>query len=260
MAIRYFLIATCVPPLLRCYATSSSGCRGTRTNTSPSRSASQKFGGALLTLKEIEYFGAAQPGEFQDRLDRLIDRLLMPLAAEWLQGPREKDIVQRVKLLRIAMLPGMAAGTLAKSELHRPWRQLAGSYLAQQLAFYPPGYLAAHPTPERLLETVERFEEDLTDVARIHTPMRAVVAVGEAIDVSPEHTRCPDGDPLMTAIREQLEKMLAASSARSPDHERVRPPRNAHRFRRRRNCAVVLDATPRERESADEERYRRALA
>jgi len=71
-------------------------------------------------LKEIEYFGAAQPGEFQDRLDRLIDRLLVPLAAEWLKGRREKDIVQRVKLLRIAMLPGMAAGTLAKSELHRP--------------------------------------------------------------------------------------------------------------------------------------------
>jgi hypothetical protein len=106
-----------------------------------------KIGGALLTLKEIEYFGAAQPGEFQDRLDRLIDRLLVPLEAEWLKGRRGKDIVQRVKLLRIAMLPGMAAGTVAKSELHRRWRHLADIYLAQQLAFDPPGYLSAHPTP-----------------------------------------------------------------------------------------------------------------
>ena len=63
---------------------------------------------------------------------------------------------------------------------------------------------------------MERFEEDLTDVARIHTPIRAVLEVGEAIEVSPERTRSPDGDPLMTAIREQLEKMLAASSVRSP--------------------------------------------
>lgn len=106
-----------------------------------------KIGGALLTLKEIEYFGAAQPGEFQDRLDRLIDRLLVPLEAEWLKGRRGKDIVQRVKLLRIAMLPDMAAGTVAKSELHRRWRHLADIYLAQQLAFDPPGYLSAHPTP-----------------------------------------------------------------------------------------------------------------
>ena len=175
-----------------------------------------KIGGALLALKEIEHFGAAQTGRFQDRLDHLIDRLLVPLEAEWLKGRREKEIVQRVKLLRIAMVPDMAAGTLTDSELQRRWRQLADIYLAQQLAFYPPGYLSANPTPERLLETVERFEEDLTDVARIHTPIRAVLEVGEAIEVSPERTRSPDGDPLMTAIREQLEKMLAASSVRSP--------------------------------------------
>ncbi len=177
-----------------------------------------KIGGALLTLKEIEHLGAAQTGSFQDRLDRLIDRLLLPLEAEWLKGRREKEIVQRVKLLRIAMVPDMAAGTLAESELQRRWRQLADIYLAQQLALYPPDYLSAQPTPERLLETVERFEEDLTDTARLHTSIRAVVDVGEAIEVSPERMRSPDGDPLMTSIREQLETMLAASlaSARRP--------------------------------------------
>ena len=37
-------------------------------------------------------------------------------------------------------------------------------YLAGQLACYPPDYLAANPTPERLLETVERFEEDRFDL------------------------------------------------------------------------------------------------
>ena len=170
-----------------------------------------KIGGALLALKEIEYFGAAQSGDLPSRLANLIDRLLVPLEAEWLKGRREKEIVQRVKLLRIAMVPDMAGGTLAEAELQRRWRQLADIYLAQQLAFYPPGYLADHPTPERLLETVERFEEDLTDTARIHSPIRAVIEVGEAIEVSPERTRGAEGDPLMSAVREQLEKMLAAS-------------------------------------------------
>jgi 1-acyl-sn-glycerol-3-phosphate acyltransferase len=177
-----------------------------------------KVGSALLALKEIEYFGAPQPGELAERLQKLIDRLLVPLEAEWLKGRRrEKEVVARVKLLRSALVPDMASGGLPEAELQRRWRQLADIYLAQQLAFYPAGYFGPQPTPERLLETVERFEEDLTDKARIHPPMRAVVDVGEAIEVSPERTRGGDGDPLMGAIREQLEKMLAASLAEGRD-------------------------------------------
>ena len=173
-----------------------------------------KIGGALLALKEIEYFGAPQSGAFEVRLQNLIDRLLVPLEAEWLKGRREKDIVQRVKLLRIAMVPEMAGGALPEAELQRRWGQLADVYLAQQIAFYPPDYLSADPTPERFLETVERFEEDLTDVARVHAPVRAFVEVGEAIEVSPERARSAEGDPLMAAVRDQLERMLAASRHR----------------------------------------------
>lgn len=172
-----------------------------------------KIGGALLATKEIEHFGAPQPGELSDRLSRLIDRLLVPLETEWVKGRREKEIVGRVKLLRTAIVPEMSAGTLDEAELQRRWRQLGHIYLAQQLAFYPPEYLAQQPTPERLLETVERFEEDLTDTARIHAPVRAVIEIGEAIEVSPERQRDADGDPLMATIRQRLETMLAASLA-----------------------------------------------
>lgn len=177
-----------------------------------------KIGGALLALKEIEYFGSAQIGSLPERLEKLIDRLLVPLEAEWVKGRREKEIVQRVKLLRNAMVPEMAAGTLDEAELQRRWRQLADIYLAQQLALYPPDYLSAAPTPERLLETVERFEEDLTDTTRVHAPLRAVVEIGEAIAISPERTRSPEGDPLMATIRDRLETMLATSlvSGRRP--------------------------------------------
>ena len=215
VAIRYFFdgdVRAAVPPVLRAIEHRLSWHSHEHL---PVEDRIAKIGSALLTLKEIEYFGAAQTGSLPERLERLIDRLLVPLEAEWLKGRREKEIVQRVKLLRIALVPDMVAGALAESELTRRWRQLADIYLAQQLAFYPPDYLSANPTPERLLETVERFEEDLTDVARIHPSIRAVVDVGEAIEVSPERTRSPDGDPLMNSIREQLETMLAASAARS---------------------------------------------
>jgi 1-acyl-sn-glycerol-3-phosphate acyltransferase len=170
-----------------------------------------RIGGALLALKEVEYFGEPQSGGIPDRLQGLIDRLLVPLETEWVKGRREKEIVGRVKLLRMAIVPEMISGGLSETELQRRWRHLADMYLAQQLSCYPPDYLAADPTPERVLETVERFEEDMTDKARPHPPMRAIVEVGAAIDVSPERARSADGDPLMNSIREQLETMLAAS-------------------------------------------------
>lgn len=175
-----------------------------------------RIGHALVALKEVEYFGTAQAGPIAERLARLIDRLLVPLETEWVKGRREKEIIGRVKLLRTAIVPDMTTGSLGEAELQRRWRHLADMYLAQQLSLYPPDYLEENPTPERLLETVERFEEDMTDHVRVHAPLRAVVDVGEAIAVSPERTRSADGDPLMSEIREQLETMLAASMRRSP--------------------------------------------
>jgi 1-acyl-sn-glycerol-3-phosphate acyltransferase len=170
-----------------------------------------KIGGALLALKEVEYLGVPQSGSIPERVQGLIDRLLVPLESEWVKGRREREIVGRVKLLRTAIVPDMVSGTLGEAEMQRRWRHLADMYLAQQLSCYPPDYLAADPTPERYLETVERFEEDITDKARLHSPMRALVEVGEAIEVSPERARGSEGDPLMSSIREQLESMLAAS-------------------------------------------------
>ncbi len=167
-----------------------------------------KIGDMLLALKEAEYLGAPQAGAFGERLLRLIDALLVPLEKEWLKGRRAEGTVERVKLLRTAILPDMVAGELPEAEQARRWRQLADVYLAQQLHNYPENYFTPAPTPERLMETVERFEEDLTDDVRIHRPIRAVVAIGEAIEVNPVREKSAEGDPLMHEIRRQLEAML----------------------------------------------------
>lgn len=167
-----------------------------------------KVGSALLSLKEIEFFGAPQQGELAARVRGLVDRMLAPLEDEWLKGRHDPDVVSRVKLLRTAILPDLVGGELPEAEMQRRWRQLEVIYLAQQIAFYPAGYFTPAPTPERMLEVVEKFEEDLTDTCRIHTPFTARVEVGEAIEVSPERTRGGDGDPLMNGIRASLETML----------------------------------------------------
>lgn len=173
----------------------------------------QKIGAALLGLKEMEYFGAVQEGKLIERAQRLLDQVLRPLEEEWLNGRRESDVVARVKLLRMAILPEMVSGELPPAEQARRWRQLADTYLAQQLSCYPAGYLTGQATPERIIETVERFEEDLTDGVRVLAPFRAVIDVGEAIPVSPERVRSESGDPLMNELRGRLEAMLASSLA-----------------------------------------------
>jgi 1-acyl-sn-glycerol-3-phosphate acyltransferase len=172
-----------------------------------------KVGSAMLALKEIEYLGAPQDGAIGERVTRLVDRLLAPLEAEWLKGRREPDTIGRVKLLRAALLPDLVAGELPAAETDRRWRQLEDCTLAQALSCYPAGYFTPTPTPERLLETVERYEEDMTDAVAPLVRLRAVVDVGAALPVAPERQRGSGGEPLMAQVRAQLESLLAASLA-----------------------------------------------
>jgi len=162
----------------------------------------------------MEYFGATQSGEVRERLAHLLDHLLKPLEQEWTGGRREPDPMTRIKLLRTAILSEMVHGELDEGESARRWRQLADLYLAQQLHCYSGDYLAGAPPPERLLETVERYEEDLTDTARSHPPIHAVISVGEAIEATPTRDRSADSDPISNELRRQLETMLEVSKTR----------------------------------------------
>lgn len=170
-----------------------------------------KVGRALLCLKELEYFGEPQSGSVYRRIDRLIDHLLMPKEEEWLgRSQPEEDTVARVKTLRSAILPGMVNGEATCEERDRRWRQLSDLYLAQQLSCYPRGYLGLDSPPERFVETVERFEEDLTDVAGVYGPFRVLIQVGEAIEVSPARERGATVDPLLQELAVRLRSMIGS--------------------------------------------------
>jgi hypothetical protein len=168
-----------------------------------------KLADAFLSLKELEYSGAAQSGSIDERQTRLIEHLLRPLEAVWANGEADGHIFARTKRLRAAILADLVKTEISKEEKEQRWRQLAECQLAQQLALYPPGYVEANSPPERVLETVERFEEDLTGRARIHRPMSATIQVGEAIAVAPERDRKAAADPVLESIAAQLESMLA---------------------------------------------------
>jgi 1-acyl-sn-glycerol-3-phosphate acyltransferase len=170
-----------------------------------------KAGEALLTVKEIEYMGKAQTGPLAARLEGLIEHVLVPLEKEWLNGQRADSVVERIKRIRSAVVPDLATGQLSEAEQQRRWRHLADCYLAQQLLCYPADYLRGQPSKERLLETVERYEEDLTDTARIHRPLRVRISVGPAIEVAAGRERNHAQDPFMQALRTEMEELLERS-------------------------------------------------
>lgn len=173
-------------------------------------------GTALLTLKELEHLGQPQTGTIGQRLQGLIHCILAPLEDEWVKSDHDGSVPTRVKRIRTAILPDLVKGDLDESERQRRWKQLSAVYLAQTLWNFPPDYVRSKPTPQRLLETVERFEEGLTDHVRVHGPLRATVTVGQGIEVgAAREGRGSGADPILQKVEEQLESMLGIESADS---------------------------------------------
>ena len=172
-----------------------------------------RVGNALLSLKELEYLGQSHTGELDERLTRLIDHLLTPLETEWLGGAKEGAVILRVKELRRAILPAMIDGSLTQAELDRRWKHLETAGFAQSLSLYPARYVASKPTAERILETVERFNEHLNGDETVHGPMKAIIQVGEPIEVSPKRDRSAKVDALMQSVEQQLKQLLDVTAA-----------------------------------------------
>ena len=176
-----------------------------------------KVGLSLLTLKEIEYFGEPRQDRFQERLANLIDALLEPLEKEWLgKETHHGPVVPRVKALRMKIMPDMTRSELDQDERDRRWRQLEDIYLAQQVASYPHDYLTTLPTIDRILETVDRFEGDLTDKISVKGELRVIIEVGEPIVVKPTRDRTQDEDPLVQRLEQDLQAMLDKLAIESP--------------------------------------------
>ncbi len=163
---------------------------------------------AMLSLKEIEYLGAAQQGNIEERQQRLVDHLLCPLEQEWLGKTTADTIIPRIKALRMKIVPELTTGELDGAERERRWTQLSQIYLSQQIASYPPDYVVSPTTDTRIIETVERLEEDITDRAGVHGPLEVIIQVDEAIEVPTDRTPRGEEDPIMKRLRERMQAML----------------------------------------------------
>ncbi len=168
-----------------------------------------KVGDALLKIKELQYGCEVPEGTvLRQRQTNMVNHLLHPLEEEWLGSTQEGGIQVRIKSLRVKIFPDMIGDTLELAERKRRWDHLERTYLAQQVDCYPEEYVTEHPSVDRLMETVEKFEEDFTDKCRVHGHLKAITVVGDPIEVSTKRERGLDHDPLMEQIRQRLEAML----------------------------------------------------
>jgi 1-acyl-sn-glycerol-3-phosphate acyltransferase len=168
-----------------------------------------KIGHALLSLKEIEFLGAPRSGNPYERTEHLVQQVLADLEAAWQIKDSSGNVIARVKRLRTAILADMVGKQLTAEERARRWRDLAACYYAQQMSHYPRDYILREKNvPERVVETVERFEEDFTDRVRVHEPFHAIIQVGEAITVGTQRERGAVADPIMAEVRCQLQSMI----------------------------------------------------
>ncbi len=169
----------------------------------------------LLCLKEIEHFGVPQTGTWQERQARLVDALLDEVELEWLGRTGSGAIIPRIKAIRTKMIPELLNSSADAGKRRTIWDQLAKIYLAQQVSSYPHDYLD-HPTTEsRLLETAERLHEDLTDCSKRVGPLKVIIEVGSAIEVSTERARGENAVDVMVHLRSSLLQMLERLSSES---------------------------------------------
>ena len=164
---------------------------------------------AQVTLREMEYLGGVTEGCVYDRIARLIESMLGPLEQDWIGGPASgQSVIARCKRLRSEILPDLIAGSVDAEERRRRWQHLTQVYYAQQISLYPENYLGDGRIPERLVETVEGFDEDLNDAIRKHGSWRAIVQVGDPIEVDPGRRPRNGDDPYYRQMVDQIQGIL----------------------------------------------------
>ncbi|RMF36971.1 MAG: 1-acyl-sn-glycerol-3-phosphate acyltransferase [Planctomycetota bacterium] len=173
-----------------------------------------RVGEALFSLREIEYTGATHCGQLSARQQALIERLLAPLENHYLRRTwPDQPVIHRIKQLRAKIVPlWREARGAARVEY---WNQIRATYVAQIIDAYDEAYLQ-RPTQTRVLETLERLQEDLTDKAPVHRPLHCIIEVGEAIEAPPDRLPRDQPDPVMEQLTTALQGMLDQLAAESP--------------------------------------------
>jgi len=165
----------------------------------------------LLAQREKSYLGHVQAGEYYDRIMKLAQSILETQEQKWKGEVQQGDFVARAKALRPLMVPDLANGLLDEEEAKERRQDLFDINTVQQLSYYPVDYIVpadGHLPRERILEMLERLEEDLLDKVTIPRRYKLVLDVLDAIEVPAEKAPRHTDDPLMQDVASALQASL----------------------------------------------------
>ena len=141
---------------------------------------------AMLTLKELEYFGATRTGPLAGRIAALSASILDRLEDKHFGKRSSAPAPVRVKALRHSCLEKLAAPETTTAEARAIRGDLNDAFVVIQAFSYPGDYLRSGPTVERAAEILTLFEQDIrgADMALPVATRRAHLRVGVPLDVS----------------------------------------------------------------------------
>ena len=177
-----------------------------------------RFAEALVSLKELEYLGAARSGPLSERIAALQDALLRPIEARRSTrrrgDPAASPVPVRVKDLRKSCLEILADPRTPPDEARRLRDDLDDLFLAMQAYSYPGDYVARQPTRERIAETLMKLEEDLLlepgECAGPLGPRRVEMRLGSPIDVASALAEAGSSRAAAPALTAELERRIRA--------------------------------------------------
>ncbi len=158
------------------------------------------FAGAIVALKEQEYFGEPGSGSLTDRIAQMSEQVLSSIEQRRSGRISDATIPARVKQVRLDVLKSSglagadddsaqesaAAVSLSADEAALAQRDLEDLHFVTQLFSYSGDYLTGDAPLERIAETLDKLEEDAlgAEAAGARAPRRAILRFGESIDVS----------------------------------------------------------------------------
>jgi hypothetical protein len=169
-----------------------------------------RFGEVLLTIKEKEILGRSceNDGDLPTRLRNLTAAILLRLEEAHLGRTLDEETTpMRLKAVRRRLLETWADENASPDARGAAKRALDDAHLVLQLYSYPGDYLSEDPSPERMAETIDKFEEDIEGAIRPKGRRRALVRFGEPIDMK---EKAGAGRPraIATEITDRLEDAI----------------------------------------------------
>jgi 1-acyl-sn-glycerol-3-phosphate acyltransferase len=169
-----------------------------------------RVGELAVTIKEKEKLGRSRENEadLPGRIAFLIEQLLERNETKHLKKSPSADTVPlRVKALRRRLLEIWTDEKTSPDDKQSARDGLDDVQLVLQLYSYPGDYVAERPSIERMAETIEKFEEDLTGFARPKGKRQATVRLGDPIDL---HAAASTGRPrtVVSDVTDRLEESI----------------------------------------------------